>query len=219
MLTSIAHCYSQGVTYTDRSAFNAALLSNTTVAFETLTPSSYFDIGVSPIIVSGLTVTNYEHRLFNPASSLGDIHPIPGDGQYLWNFDSSYPVGIFLPNGMTAFGADFSGGIDPNAAFNATLTVNLLGGQSYAYNFSGPSGSWTFFGVTFSQPISNLVYHDGGRIYRALTRKCWTTSHLEQPPHRNRTLSCLLLVPRSSGSFRAVAIPANTLAVNGSERV
>jgi hypothetical protein len=159
LLTGIACCYSQGVIFTDRASFSASLIPfpirPTTITFTGLTDPS--DLGTSPITVSGVTFTNAESRLFVQRT------PIPGDGQYLWNFDSSYPVGIYLPGGRNAFGADFSGGIEPNATFNATLTVNLLGGQSYSYNFSGLRGAWTFFGVAFSQNISSLVFHDGGQ--------------------------------------------------------
>ncbi len=69
---------------------------------------------------------------------------------------------ILLPGGVTAFGADFSGGIAPSLSLNATLTVNLTDGASYVYNFSGPLNSWTFFGVSFPQSIFNLVYRDAG---------------------------------------------------------
>jgi len=64
---------------------------------------------------------------------------------------------------MNAFGADFSGGIVPqNNPFNATITVNLVGGQIYTYNFTGQVGSWAFRGFVFSNPITSLVYDDGG---------------------------------------------------------
>jgi hypothetical protein len=91
-----------------------------------------------------------------------DGAPIPGDGKYLWHFDGGFPVTILLSTGVTAFGADFSGGIEPDPSYYATLTVNLVGGGSYVHNFSGPRWLWTFFGVTYSQPISSLVYDDGG---------------------------------------------------------
>ncbi len=167
LLLFVVNSYAQGVVFTDRPTFNAALQSvppSTSINFESLSPSGPFSTGTSPITVSGMTITNAESQLFvcNPGS--GGPYPIPGTGQYIWNFDSSYPIGIYLPSGKNAFGADFSGGISPNTTFNATLTVNLLGGQSYSYNFSGPVGSWTFFGVAFSQPISSLIYHDGGNF-------------------------------------------------------
>jgi hypothetical protein len=64
---------------------------------------------------------------------------------------------------MNAFGAEFSGDIVPqNNPFNATITVNLVGGQIYTYNFAGQVGSWAFRGFVFSNPISSLVYDDGG---------------------------------------------------------
>jgi hypothetical protein len=139
----------QGTFYTDRSIFNAALQSSTTIAFTGL-PDPPPGIGRSPITISGVTFTNQEARLFT------------GSG-YLWNFDSSYPVGVFLPNGKNAFAADFSGGIRPqNNPFDGTLTFTLLDGQVFTHIFTGQDGSWTFLGFAFSQPIRNLVYSDGG---------------------------------------------------------
>ena len=155
-------CCAQGTFYTDRSAFIAALQSSTTVGFESLTPSTQFSLGTSPITDSGVTITSGDNRLFVCNASTG-VYPIPGDGQYIWNFDSSYPVGVVGPNGMNAFGADFSGGIVPqNNPFNGTLTFNLVGGQIYTYNFTGQVGSWAFRGFVFPNPISSLVYNDGG---------------------------------------------------------
>ncbi|MCL4789857.1 MAG: PEP-CTERM sorting domain-containing protein [Verrucomicrobia bacterium] len=107
-----------------------------------------------------MTFTTPDARLF--ITDPGGFYPIPGDGKYLVHFDGGFPVTVLLPGDVTAFGADFSGGIEPDASYNATLTVNLVGGGSYVHNFSGPGWLWTFFGVTYSQPISSLVYDDGG---------------------------------------------------------
>ena len=149
MLLAHSRCNAQGTLYTDRSIFDAALQSGTTITFAGL-PDPPPGIGRSPITVSGVTFTNHSARLFT------------GSG-YLWNFDSSYPVGVFLPGGNNAFAADFSGGIDPqNNPFNGTLTFTLLDGQVFTHNFTGQVGSWFFLGFTFSQPIRNLVYSDGG---------------------------------------------------------
>jgi hypothetical protein len=137
------------------------MASSTTVTFEELPPSDWTSTGTSPVVSLGVTFTNFEHRLFITSPN-GALYPQPGTGQYLWNFDSGYPVGIFLPAGKTGFAADFSGGIQPHDTFNATLTAILEGGQSYSYHFSGPRGAWTFFGVTFSEPIVGLTYDDGG---------------------------------------------------------
>jgi hypothetical protein len=80
----------------------------------------------------------------------------------LYNFDSSVPVGILLPEGNNAFGADFSGGIVQNNPFNASISINLANGQNYQYNFTGQLGVWTFIGFIFPQSITGLVYSDGG---------------------------------------------------------
>ncbi|MEK7706981.1 MAG: PEP-CTERM sorting domain-containing protein, partial [Verrucomicrobiota bacterium] len=150
-----------GTFYTSRSAFEAALSSSTTITFEELPPTDWQGSGLPSVTASGVTFTGPWARLFITDPS-GVLYPIPGSGKYLWQWDGGYPVSILLPAGVTAFGADFSGGIVPSSSLNATLTVNLAGGGSYAYNFSGPLDSWTFFGVTFAEPIANLVYRDAG---------------------------------------------------------
>lgn len=157
---SRSDCVAQGNSYTSRSDFNAALSSSSIITFEELAPSDFSSVGTSPVSTHGVTFTNAENRLFITSPNL--IYPTAGTGQYLWNFDSSYPVGIFLPSGTTAFGADFSGGIQSQQTFNATLTAVLEGGQSYSYNFSGVGNSWTFFGITVPEPIVSIIYSDGG---------------------------------------------------------
>src|SRR5258707_11269703 len=94
----------QGTTYTSRSDFNAALGASTTITFENLAPTDTGGMGAGAIMVSGVTFTNFEHQLFISSDSY------LGTGHFLFNFDSSYPVGVFLPAGKTAFGADLSGG-------------------------------------------------------------------------------------------------------------
>lgn len=153
--------FCQGTVYTSRALFEQQLSSSTTIAFENLPVTYPFGLGEPSVTTSGATFNTPD------AASLfitgpGGLHPIPGDGKYLWHFDGGSPVTVLLPGGVTAFGADFSGGIEPQPSYNATLTVNLVGGGAYVHNFSGPRGSWTFFGVTYSQPISSLVYDDGG---------------------------------------------------------
>lgn len=163
-VTSLA----QGVIFRDRSQFNAALQSGTTITFETLNPATNGPTGLSPITAVSspfpglsLSITNFEHRLF--ICSPGSIYyPTPGDGKYIWNYDSSYPIGIFWNGSRNAFGADFSGGIVQNNPFNATITVNLADGSTFTYNFTGSLGSWTFRGFVFPQNITSVVYSDGG---------------------------------------------------------
>lgn len=162
----IVDCSAQGTIYTDRALFNATLRSSSTSTFESLTPTSIFSLGLSLINDGQINVTSSGGRLFVCRSPAGLYpYPVPGDGQYLWNFDSGLPIGISLPNGMNAFGADFSGGIIPqNNPFNATITVNLVGGQTQIYNFTGQQGSWTFRGFVFSSPISSVAFNDGGQL-------------------------------------------------------
>ena len=161
LAATVQTAFCQGTLYTSRSAFEGALSSSTTINFEDIPSTLPGGLGEWSVASSGVVFTNPAPLIY-VADPNGSFHPIPGTGKYIWNFDGGYPVSILLPTGVTAFGADFSGGIEPNPAFNAILTVNLAGGASYAFNFSGPRGSWTFFGVTFAQPIANLVYDDRG---------------------------------------------------------
>jgi hypothetical protein len=153
-LALAAGAFGQGTTYTSRSVFESALNSTTTITFEDL-PLTPEGIGESSISGSGVTFIGgylFVRDRFSPS---------PDTGKYMQHFDGRGPVGISLPNGVTAFGADFSGGFELQPAYNATLTANLVGGSSYAYNFTGTYGFWTFFGVSFPQPIASLIYDDG----------------------------------------------------------
>ncbi|MCL4789858.1 MAG: hypothetical protein KJ070_24280 [Verrucomicrobia bacterium] len=159
-LASLGTALGQGTIYTSRSAFEASLSSSTTITFENLPVTYPFGLGESSVTSSGATFTTPDARLF--ITGPGGLYPVPGDGKYLLHWDGGSPVTVLLPGGITAVGADFSGGIEPDPSYNATLTVNLVGGGSYVHNFSGPRALWTFFGVTYSEPISSLVYDDGG---------------------------------------------------------
>ena len=63
---------------------------------------------------------------------------------------------------MTAFGADFACERSWLPSYNATLTVNLASGGSRVFSFTEPTDSWAFFGVTFPEPIANVIFDDGG---------------------------------------------------------
>lgn len=156
--TQTAFC--QGTIYTSRSIFEAALISSTAITFEELPVTYPLGTGEFSVTTSGVTFTSPGARLF--VTGPGGLYPIPGDGNYLWHFDGGFPVTVQLPAGVTALGADFSGGIEPQSSFNATLTVNLVGGGSYAHTFSGLRGSWTFFGVTYPEEILSVIFDDGG---------------------------------------------------------
>lgn len=188
LLTANAH--GQGTIYTSRSAFEATLSSSTTITFEDQTNVISNGTPAYSRTISGVTFTTPDALLFITGPGGG---PIPGTGRYLWHFDGSSPVDILLPGGVTAFGADFSGGVEPHPSFNATLTVNLVGGGSYDYNFSAARGSWTFFGVTFAQPIANLIYNDGG-------------SFLHEEMLDNVTFGSAIPEPSVSGLFAAGAL-------------
>jgi hypothetical protein len=206
MLAALPLCsHGQGTTFNTRSAFNAAISGGTTITFESLTPSNPNSLGVSPIITQGTTFSNAEARLFiaSPTNSGGSIlYPTPGTGKYLWNFDSGYPPGIFLPANKTAFAADFSGGLEPNPSYNATLTVNLLDGRSYNFNFSGPQNAFTFFGVAFNAPINNLVYNDGGSTHEEMLDNVTFGSTVPEPAPIALFASSLLVL----GAYRRGAV-------------
>lgn len=148
----------QGSTYTNRSGFNAVLQTSTTITFESLTPSSSTDPGLSSVTILGVTITNSASRLIVCSPAANGMYPVPGDGQYIWHSGSDAPVLVLLPGGQNAFGASFSGFM-----VRGTLTVELFDGQSHLYNFNGPQDSWTFQGFVFPQPIRSVTYFLGSR--------------------------------------------------------
>jgi len=148
-------CLAQGTVYSSRSAFLSSLTSSTTITFEELDPYTW---GGMSATVSGVSFTGDN-------LVLSSYFPPRGTNAYLWNFDSSIPVTVSLPAGVTAFGADFSGGIDFFPTFNGTVTLNMVGGSSYSYGSSAPYGQWTFFGINCAQPIASVVYSDGGKPF------------------------------------------------------
>jgi hypothetical protein len=107
-LALAASVFGQGTTYTSRSVFEWALNSRATITFEDLPVTRAGGIGDSSITASAVTfVGGY---LFIRDS----FSPIPATGKYLQQLDGTSPVFIFPQGGATAFGADFSGGIEPN---------------------------------------------------------------------------------------------------------
>lgn len=155
----------QGVLYTSRSAFEAALLSSTTATFEDLLSSRLDWPFVQTASTSGLTISAAYLTVADPD---GDLHPIPGSGKYLWNWDGTTPVFIDLPPGVTAFGADFACGRWWVPSFAGTLTVNLASGRSQVFDFNGATETWLFGGVTFPEPIVQVIFHDGGSFLPGL---------------------------------------------------
>lgn len=111
--------FSQGTIYTSRSMFESALASNMTISFDDLPVTPSGGIGESTLATAGVTFTSPDARLF----VRDRFSPSPDTGKYVQHFDSFFPVSISLPNGVTAFGADFSGGMQLKPTYNATLTV------------------------------------------------------------------------------------------------
>lgn len=197
---------SQGTIYTSRTLFEQQLGSSTTITMESLPASTPADFagaqGKRSITVGGVSFECSVSTLYVTAPT-NSAYPIPGDGQYIWNFDSDSPVSILLPSGVTAFGADYSGGLEPNSSFNATLTANLAGGGSYAYNFSGARGSWVFFGVIFEEPILSLIYDDGGTFLHEEMLDNVTFGNVPEPRSFAVLIVGLLLVLLRSKSKRS----------------
>lgn len=137
----------QGVVFTDRSAFNAAIGSTINFDFENLSPTS--------------TTTN---RIAVPPF----LNFITGNqlsvapGKFVGTFDSPIAMTISGPTTRNAFGADFSGGLI-GANFTGTLTFSLADGSAESFQFQGPTSGWTFFGVVLSKNISSVVFDDGGQ--------------------------------------------------------
>jgi hypothetical protein len=151
------------VTYNDRAAFAAASTGLQTIDFEGYAPvNSWAVAGSGPLagysaVFSEVTFTSQDTRLFvfDPGwTGFGLDHSF-NTGQYLINNGSFSALGIALPSGITAFGADFASfyGSAPLA------TVTLAGGSSYTLSAPVRPNS-TFFGFTSDEPIASVTYSD-----------------------------------------------------------
>ncbi len=210
LLVTTAHtACCAGAYFTSRSAFDSVLASSATITFEDLqsTPTAYGN-GLNSVTSFGVTFTNQWGLLYitdpaaltNPPAD-GAAYPIPGTGKYLWNCDNSEPVTVLFPDGITAFGADFSGGVEPNPSFNATLTVNLAGGRSELFQFSAPRGSWIFFGTAFAEPITSIIYNDGGFYHEEMLDNVTFGTVIPEPGAWSLlAVGALLFVARKSSS-------------------
>jgi hypothetical protein len=158
---SLNTALSQGVLFTDRSAFNAVTGSKISFDFESLTPTTVGQstIGVPPFgsLISGGNLYVYPQSYLSPG--------VPSSsGQYVGAFDGAVPMTISGPTTRNAFGADFSGGLFPGN-FTGTLTFNLIDGSSESFQFQGIRDGWTFFGVVLPENISSVIFDDGGNSF------------------------------------------------------
>lgn len=81
-------------------------------------------------------------------------------GTALYNFDSSFPMGILFAHGARAFGADYSSQLSPYySSFTAMLSLDT--GEVLTFTASTDPNS-TFFGFISPTPIQNLTFSDGG---------------------------------------------------------
>ena len=156
-------CCGQGTTYTDRSAFDAAIADLTgarrDLNFQPPFPPGGIDEGewvryFSPLTISGMTFHSGGPLLIRLFSADGN--------RALNNYDSLTPLMVDMNGSAMAFGADFASLLNPfYSSFLATVTLD----NGNVFTFTAPANpNFTFFGFVTTQPFSSLTFSDGGLI-------------------------------------------------------
>ena len=110
------------ITYTDESAFNAALTSSQSAAYQGLTGAGTYNMLSTPLTVSGITLTN-----FATGSNSGQ------DSQ-LWELQGKITSGWGYPLAG-------QGGVAPNATNNTTLTGYSASSNAFGVEVFGNNAS------------------------------------------------------------------------------
>lgn len=160
LASSTFPCPGQGVIYSSREAFDAAITAlsgnKLDVDFEGPLPPGGTDFGgmvgyMSPLIVSGVA--------FHGSVFLRDT----GGGWILNNYDSLSPLVVDMNAPSLAFGADFASLLSPTHT-SFTATVSLDNGAVFTFEAPADPG-FVFFGVVTAQPFSKLTFSDGGLLF------------------------------------------------------
>lgn len=155
--------FGQSVTYTTRSAFEAAIAGLAGIRLDVdfqgpLPPGGTgqperMHYG-SPLTVSGLTFRSGGPLIISIISVDGN--------RVLNNYDSLTPLSVDMNGPATAFGADFSSLLNPtHSSFLAAVTLD----NGTGFTFTAPADpNFAFFGFVTMQPFWSLTFSDGGLI-------------------------------------------------------
>ncbi|MCW5555434.1 MAG: PEP-CTERM sorting domain-containing protein [Verrucomicrobiae bacterium] len=160
LASSTFPCLGQGVIYSSREAFDAAITTlsgnRLDVNFDGPLPPGGTDFGgmvgyMSPLIVSGVA--------FHGSVFLYDT----GSGWILNNYDSLSPLVVDMNAPSLAFGADFASFLSPtHTSFTATVSLD----NGAVFTFEAPADpDFVFFGFVTAQPFSRLTFSDGGLLF------------------------------------------------------
>lgn len=144
--------------YTDRTVFEAALLSSTVEDFETTTP--YGDPDASPFAPDGLNnlaLTYFSLSATPQAIKILDTDPLSGSrntttgGQNFLYLDTDNPNMVLtgsatkfsLYNSVDAFGFDYTGVAEPGTSFTVTI-----GSLVFDLGLNNPENTPLFWGIT-----------------------------------------------------------------------
>ncbi len=157
-------CLGQGTTYTDRSAFEAAIASligtRTDVDFGPPLPPGGIDEGGMMRYPPLLTISGITFRA-SGVFLLRETSIFPPDWM-LNSYDSLSPLTVDMNGPALAFGADFASLLNPDySEFLATVTLD----NGDVFTFTAPANpNFTFFGFVTTQPFASLTFSDGGLI-------------------------------------------------------
>jgi len=176
-------CFGQGVTYTTRSAFDAAVSAldgtRVNVDFQGALPPGGIDLGgivqySSPLSISGLT--------FRGGVLL--VRPSTIVNRWLNNYDSSIPLTVDMNGPARAFGADFASLISPGYS-NFLATVMFDNGDVFTFTAPADPNS-VFFGFVTTQPFSRMTFSDGGLIFGYLHEEIFDNITVVTVPEPNQ---------------------------------
>jgi len=157
-------CFGQGTIYTDRSAFDAAIVglagTRHDVNFQPPFPPGGIDEGDAVRYGPSLTISGLTFRSGGPML----LRRVSADANVILNnYDSLTPLFVDMNGPARAFGADFASLLTPFYS-NFLATVTLDNGN--VFTFTAPANpNLAFYGFVTTQPFSRVTFSDGGLIF------------------------------------------------------
>lgn len=146
------------VTYTDRAAWNAATLNESTIDFESIAPTNgYTFYGAGGTTIHGVNFSGKSNILFVVDSGYDSLYQWGSGAVMLGNANDTITAKL---SGANAVGLDLMSIV----SFGATMTIGLSTGDSFTVATAGQPDR-TFFGVTSDANISSISITSSGGAF------------------------------------------------------